>query len=398
MLNIELILLIIPALIIISIVLTKFTDNAGIPTLVLFLSIGMVAGSDGLGQIYFDNAELAQSIGIIALIYILFSGGLDTNWNVVKPAFKNATLLATVGVLITAISIGLFVYFVLGFTLWEGMLIGAIISSTDASAVFSIIRSREVKLKGDLQPILELESGSNDPMAVFLTIAVTGIMAGKGLDPLSLVLLFVMQMGVGALTGLFIGKGTLFLLNKFRLSYEGFYPVLLLCTAAMVYGAADLLGGSGFLAVYVAGVVLGSGEFIYKDSVMRFFDGFAWLGQICMFITLGLFVFPYEIPPIMGIGLAISAFIIFVARPVSVFISLAFSKYNLKEKTFISWVGLKGAVPIILATYPLVENLPDANEIFNIIFFIVVTSVLIQGWSLPAVARMLGLTKEDDAN
>ena len=207
-----------------------------------------------------------------------------------------------------------------------------------------------------------------------------------------------MQMGVGALTGLFIGKGTLFLLNKFRLSYEGFYPVLLLCTAAMVYGAADLLGGSGFLAVYVAGVVLGSGEFIYKDSVMRFFDGFAWLGQICMFITLGLFVFPYEIPPIMGIGLAISAFIIFVARPVSVFISLAFSKYNLKEKTFISWVGLKGAVPIILATYPLVENLPDANEIFNIIFFIVVTSVLIQGWSLPAVARMLGLTKEDDAN
>ncbi|MCB0721356.1 MAG: potassium/proton antiporter [Ignavibacteriae bacterium] len=398
MLNIELILLVIPALIIISIVLTKFTDNAGIPTLVLFLSIGMVAGSDGLGQIYFDNAELAQSIGIIALIYILFSGGLDTNWNVVKPAFKNATLLATVGVLITAISIGLFVYFVLGFTLWEGMLIGAIISSTDASAVFSIIRSREVKLKGDLQPILELESGSNDPMAVFLTIAVTGIIAGKGLDPLSLVLLFVMQMGVGALTGLFIGKGTLFLLNKFRLSYEGFYPVLLLCTAAMVYGAADLLGGSGFLAVYVAGVVLGSGEFIYKDSVMRFFDGFAWLGQICMFITLGLFVFPYEIPPIMGIGLAISAFIIFVARPVSVFISLAFSKYNLKEKTFISWVGLKGAVPIILATYPLVENLPDANEIFNIIFFIVVTSVLIQGWSLPAVARMLGLTKEDDAN
>ena len=398
MLNIELILLVIPALIIISIVLTKFTDNAGIPTLVLFLSIGMVAGSDGLGQIYFDNAELAQSIGIIALIYILFSGGLDTNWNVVKPAFKNATLLATVGVLITAISIGLFVYFVLGFTLWEGMLIGAIISSTDASAVFSIIRSREVKLKGDLQPILELESGSNDPMAVFLTIAVTGIMAGKGLDPLSLILLFVMQMGVGALTGLFIGKGTLFLLNKFRLSYEGFYPVLLLCTAAMVYGAADLLGGSGFLAVYVAGVVLGSGEFIYKDSVMRFFDGFAWLGQICMFITLGLFVFPYEIPPIMGIGLAISAFIIFVARPVSVFISLAFSKYNLKEKTFISWVGLKGAVPIILATYPLVENLPDANEIFNIIFFIVVTSVLIQGWSLPAVARMLGLTKEDDAN
>ena len=179
MFDIELILLIIPALIIVSIILTKLTDNAGIPTLLLFLAVGMLAGSDGLGQIYFDNAELSQSIGIIALIYILFSGGLDTNWKQVKPAFKNATILATVGVLITAVSIGFFIHYVIGLTLMEGMLIGAIISSTDASAVFSIIRTRNVKLKGDLQPLLELESGSNDPMAVFLTIVVTGLMKGN---------------------------------------------------------------------------------------------------------------------------------------------------------------------------------------------------------------------------
>ncbi len=276
------------------------------------------------------------------------------------------------------------------------MLIGAIISCTDASAVFSIIRPRMVKLKGDLKPLLELESGSNDPMAVFLVVAVTGIMTGSDSDPLSLILLFIMQMGIGGLVGFFMGRGGNYFLQKFRLSYEGFYPVFILAFAAMVYGAADILGGSGFLAVYVAGVVLGSKDFIYKDAVMRFFDGFAWLGQICMFITLGLFVFPSEIPPVIGVGLVISAFIIFAARPLSVFISLAFSKYSFREKTFISWVGLKGAVPIILATYPLVENLPDANEIFNVIFFIVVSSVFVQGWSLPLAAKWLKLLKRED--
>lgn len=396
MLDIELILFIIPLLIIACIILTKFIDNAGIPTLILFIGIGMLSGTDGLGDIYFDNAELVQSVGLIALIYILFAGGLDTNWNIVKPAFKNATLLATLGVLITAFAIGYFTYFFLGFSLLEGMLIGAIISSTDASAVFSIIGSRDVKLKGDIKPLLELESGSNDPMAVFLTIAVTSLITGDESNPVNLMLLFFLQMGVGAIVGLGIGKAILYFLRRFTLSYEGFYPVFILASAALVYGLADLLQGSGFLAVYIAGVMLGTNEFKYKDSIKRFFEGFSWLGQICMFITLGLFVFPSEIFPIIGIGLALSAFIIFVARPLSVFISLAFSKYNFREKTFISWVGLKGAVPIILATYPLVEKLPDANEIFNIVFFIVVTSVLIQGWSLPAVARFLKLIRSDN--
>jgi potassium/hydrogen antiporter len=396
LLDIELILFIIPLLIIACIILTKFIDNAGIPTLILFIGIGMLSGTDGLGDIYFDNAELVQSVGLIALIYILFAGGLDTNWNIVKPAFKNATLLATLGVLITAFAIGYFTYFFLGFSLLEGMLIGAIISSTDASAVFSIIGSRDVKLKGDIKPLLELESGSNDPMAVFLTIAVTSLITGDESNPVNLMLLFFLQMGVGAIVGLGIGKAILYFLRRFTLSYEGFYPVFILASAALVYGLADLLQGSGFLAVYIAGVMLGTNEFKYKDSIKRFFEGFSWLGQICMFITLGLFVFPSEIFPIIGIGLALSAFIIFVARPLSVFISLAFSKYNFREKTFISWVGLKGAVPIILATYPLVEKLPDANEIFNIVFFIVVTSVLIQGWSLPAVARFLKLIRSDN--
>lgn len=396
MLDIEIILFVIPLLIIACIILTKFVDNVGIPTLILFIGIGMLAGSEGLGEIYFDNAELVQSIGLIALIYILFAGGLDTNWNIVKPAFKNATLLATLGVLITAFAIGAFMHYFLGFPLLEGMLLGAIISSTDASAVFSIIGSRNVKLKGDLKPLLELESGSNDPMAVFLTIAVTSLIIGSESNPMNLILLFFLQMSVGAAVGLVLGKAVISFFKKFTLSYEGFYPVFILAAAAMVYGLADILNGSGFLAVYVAGVVLGSSEFKFKDSIKRFFDGFSWLAQICMFITLGLFVFPNEIPPIFGIGLILSAFIIFVARPLSVFISLAFSKYDFREKTFISWVGLKGAVPIILATYPLVENLPDANEIFNIVFFLVVTSVLIQGWSLPLVAKLLKLTRGDN--
>lgn len=358
--------------------------------------IGMAAGSEGLGDVYFDNAELAQSIGILALIFILFAGGLETSWGTVKSAFKGASILATLGVFITAVSVGLFLHYVLGFQLMEGMLIGAIVSSTDASAVFSVLRSRDTKLKGDIKPLLELESGSNDPMAVFLTVAVTGMILTGDYNAPEMILMFVMQMGVGALVGFFFGKGIVYFFKKFELKYEGFYPVFFIASGAMVYGTADLLEGSGFLAVYIAGVVLGSSEFTHKDSVMNFFDGLGWLGQIGMFITLGLFVFPSEVVPVIGIGLALSAFIIFIARPVNVFISLAFSKYNLREKTFISWVGLKGAVPIILATYPLVDDIPDANEIFNIVFFVVITSALVQGWTLPLAAKLLKLTRGSD--
>jgi len=391
MLSIDSILLIGSVLILSSIVLAKLSENLGVPTLLLFLGIGMLAGSEGPGGIYFDDAGLAQSIGIFALVIILFAGGLDTKWSQVKPVVREATGLATLGVLVTAVALGLFVSAVLGYSLMTGLLLGAVVSSTDAAAVFSVLRSKSVSLRGRLKPLLELESGSNDPMAVFLTAGLIALQTEPGASVGSVILLFVVQMGVGALFGLLFGKVIVFVLNRMKLSYEGLYPVLSLAFAFLVYSATTTVGGSGFLAVYLAGMTMGNSEFIQKKGTLRFFDGFAWLSQIAMFLTLGLLVFPSHIVPVIGSGLLISAFLMFVARPLSIALTLAPARLNFREKIFVSWVGLRGAVPIVLATFVLTARLPDAELIFNIVFFIVLTSALLQGWSMPAVARLLRL-------
>lgn len=391
MIPIEYILLVGSFLILASIAFAKLSDNFGVPTLLLFLTLGMLAGSEGPGGIYFDDARLAQSVGIIALVFILFAGGLDTRWDEVKPVFWHATGLATLGVLVTACAMGLFIAELLHIPLLIGLLLGAVVSSTDAAAVFSVLRSKNVSLRGHLKPLLEFESGSNDPMAVFLTIGIIQLLtipeAGLG----SVALLFVVQMVLGIASGLALGKAMVFLLNRLRLSFEGIYPVFTLASAAFIYGATATVGGSGFLAVYVAGLVAGNSDFIQKKSLVRFFDGLAWLSQITMFVTLGLLVFPSHIVPVIGVGLLISGFLMFVARPLSVFLCLSFTGLRWKEKTMISWVGLRGAVPIILATFPLLAKLPDAGLIFNVVFFIVLTSALLQGWSIPVVARLLRL-------
>jgi potassium/hydrogen antiporter len=387
--SLESILLIASVLILASIIIARLSDNLGLPSLLLFLGIGMLAGSEGPGGIYFDEAGLAQSIGIMALVVILFDGGLETKWPDARPVFLRAVSLATLGVLVTALAVGLFVSMVLGFPLLTGLLLGAVISSTDAAAVFSVLGSRNVSLRGRLKPLLELESGSNDPMAVFLTIGIIQLMTSAQATPASIALLFLVQMGIGAASGLAFGKAMVFLLNWLKLPYEGIYPVFFLALVSLAYGLTASVGGSGFLAVYVAGIVAGNSDFVQKKSQLRFFDGLAWLGQITMFVTLGLLVFPSHIFPVIGIGLLISAFLMFVARPLSVFLSLAFSRMPWTEKTFLSWVGLRGAVPIILATFPLLARLPDAGLIFNVVFFIVLTSALLQGWSLPVVARLL---------
>lgn len=389
--SIEYVLLIGSVLILVSIALAKVSDNLGVPTLLLFLGIGMLAGSEGAGGIYFDDARLAQSVGIVALVFILFAGGLDTKWSEVKPVFWQATSLATVGVFVTALTVGLFVSAVLNTSLLNGLLLGAVISSTDAAAVFSVLRSKNVSLRGKLKPLLELESGSNDPTAVFLTIGLIQLLTIPQTTFGSIVLLFVVQMTVGAVLGLGFGRALVFLINQLKLSYEGIYSVFVLAFAALIYGATASIGGSGFLAVYVAGLVAGNDDFVQKRSLLRFVDGLAWLSQIAMFLTLGLLVFPSHIVPVIGIGLLTSVFLMFVARPLSVFLSLAFAKLSWKEKTFVSWVGLRGAVPIILATFPLLAGLPDAELIFNIVFFIVLTSALLQGWSIPIIARLLRL-------
>ncbi|HZW38378.1 MAG TPA: potassium/proton antiporter [Ignavibacteriaceae bacterium] len=390
MITIEYYLLIGSILILLSVALAKFTDNLGVPTLLLFLGLGMIVGTDGIGWIDFDNAFVAQSIGTGALIFILFSGGLGTKWNETKPILKYALSLSTIGVLITAIITGFAVYYIFNIPLLFALLLGSIISSTDAAAVFSVLNSKNISLKGKLKPLLEVESGSNDPMAIFLTIGLIELYLNPGKSYLSLIWLFIMQMGLGTIMGLSLGKLMIILINYIKVPYQGVYSVFAIAFIAFIFSSTALLGGSGFLAVYLAGIVIGNHKYVQKKTMGRFFDGMAWLSQIGMFLTLGLLVFPSTLIYISLSGFSIALILMFVARPISVFISLAFIKgLDLREKIFVSWVGLRGAVPVILATYPLVAGLPDSSLFFNLVFFIVLTSALLQGWTLAPVSKLL---------
>lgn len=391
MLPIEQIIIGVSVLLLIAVLASKASSRLGVPSLLLFLLVGMLAGSEGPGGIPFDDARLAQTLGVIALVFILFAGGLDTDWASVSGVLWKALSLSTVGVLITAVLVGWFASLVLGVPWLEGLLLGSIVSSTDAAAVFAILRSRGAALKGRTRPLLELESGSNDPMAVFLTLALIRLLTQPGETVSDLVLMFLLQMVLGFGMGYAMGKAAILLLNRLKLETEGLYPVLTLAWALLTYGFSSYIGGNGFLAVYLAGIVMGNGDFIHKRSLIRFHDGLAWLMQIAMFLTLGLLVFPSRVVPVISVGLLISFFLMFVARPLSVFLSLAFAKMGLRHRLMISWVGLRGAVPIILATFPLVAGIPDADLYFNVVFFIVLTSVLLQGTSLPLVANWLGL-------
>ena len=378
-------------LLLLSILIARSLDNIGVPTLLLFIGIGMLAGSEGIGGIYFDDPSLAQSIGIISLVFILFSGGLDTNWKETKVAVKPAFTLATIGVVVTAVIIALFVMLIFKTTFLWGLLIGSIISSTDAAAVFSILRVGNVNLKKDLKPTLELESGSNDPMAVFLTVGTIELLLNADKSFVDLIIYFGLQFFVGALIGLIFGKFMVYLINKLKFSYEGIYPVFALALCFLIYSIPTLISGSGFLAIYIAGIIVGNSKIVHQKALIRFFDGLAVLSQIAMFLTLGLLVFPSRLMDVLWTGLLVSGILIFVARPISVFITLIPFKYNLKEKSFISWVGLRGAVPIILATFPLLMGVENSNLIFNLVFFVVLTSSLVQGWSLKLVSKKLDL-------
>ncbi len=390
--SVESVLLIGSILILVSLLISKFFDNVGVPTLLLFIAVGMLAGSEGPGHIVFQNAEVARAVGIVSLIIILFSGGIGTQWRVVKPVLWQGLSLATFGVVASMTVVGIFAVHFLAMSWINALLLGAIISSTDAAAVFSQLRSRQVTLKGGLNPLLELESGSNDPMAVFLTVSLILLIQHPDTSPWKLLLLFLQQMGLGALIGYGLGKAMVFLFNRLRFTHEGFYLVFSLAFACFAYAASDVVHGSGFLAVYLVGIIIGNGHVVHKKSMLRFFDGLAWLSQIGMFLTLGLFVFPSHLWEVLSSSLLASAALIFVARPLSVYLSLAFSSLGWREKSLISWVGLRGAVPVILATFPLLAKLPEAEKLFNMIFFIVLTSTLLQGWSLPYVAKILRVT------
>ena len=386
-------------LLFISVLAGKFSNRFGTPTLLLFLLLGMLFGSDGLG-VEFYSPDWAQFVGMMALSIILFSGGMDTKRDEIKPIVAQGIVLASVGVLLTALVTGAFIFFVsqwctINLTFTESLLLAAIMSSTDSASVFSILRSKKMALKENLRPLLELESGSNDPMAYVLTILLISVLQAGDVGWGQSLLLFFVQMGVGALSGYLLGKLAVFIINRIDIGNKSLYSVLLLAFVLFIFAFTDFINGNGFLAVYIAGLIVGNNKLIYKKSLASFFDGLTWLFQIIMFLTLGLLVNPHELLGVTLIGLIVGIFMIVFARPISVLLCLApFRQLSTRARLYVSWVGLRGAVPIIFATYPIVAQLEHARIIFNIVFFITILSLVIQGTTVSWVASLLGLSTE----
>ena len=385
-------------LLLISIFAGKTGYRFGVPTLVLFLTVGMIFGVDGVG-LNFSSPRAAQFVGVIALNIILFSGGMDTKFLDIKPVIIQGIILSTMGVLLTAVITGLFIYLLtqhvltaISFSLLEALLLASVMSSTDSASVFAILGARGLVLKQRLRPLLELESGSNDPMAYLLTITfIQWILMGEG-ALWAVAGTFVLQLTIGAALGYALGWLAVKLINKINIDNESLYPVLMLTILFIVFSVTDLARGNGYLAVYISGLVVGNSKFIHKKTSKKFMDGMTWLFQIVMFLTLGLFVNPAELLHIFGIGLAIGLFMIFISRPIAVWMCLApFRKMTIKAKNCVAWVGLRGAAPILFATYPLTSGIEYGGEIFNIVFFVTLVSLIIQGTTVPVVARMLGL-------
>ena len=378
-------------LLLVSLFGSKLSGRLGIPVLLLFLIIGMLAGSDGLGGIYFDNPHIAKTISVAALIFILFSGAVDTNWQDVKQVTWSSISLSTIAVIITAVVMGIAAYYILHFSWLESLLLGTIVSSTDVAAVFTILRSKSIQINQRIKAVIEVESASNDPMAILLTLALIQVMTSPNHSILSLLGLFFLQIIIGSLAGWGMGKAIPKIINYIRLEFTGLYPVLMIALILLLYSLTTVLQGNGFLAVYIAGLLVGQEEFLHKKELLQFYDGLTWLMQIIMFITLGLLVFPSQLVSVLWIDLAIAMILIFIARPIAVFLSLSLSQFKVKEKIMISWIGLRGAVPIILAIFPLTVGIEKGNSIFNLVFFIVLTSILLQGTAIPIVAKWLNL-------
>lgn len=375
-------------LLLLAVVSSKAATRLGVPALVLFLGVGVLAAAGGVS---FTDAQVARDVGVVALALILFSGGLDTTWRDVRSVVLPASLMSTVGVVVSAVVVGVAAAWVLDLPLGTGLLLGAVVSSTDAAAVFSILRSRALGLQPRVRQLLEVESGSNDPMAAFLTIALIEVVTG-GINAVAMVPLFVAQMTLGAAVGWLIARVGVEAINRLRLEFEGLYPVVTVALAGLIYGAAALIGGSGFLAVYVAGLVLGNSHVVHKRSLARFHDALAWLAQITMFVVLGLLVDPSGVASLAVPALAVAAVLMFVARPLGAALCLLPTRFGVAATTMVGWVGLRGAVPIVLATFALEAGVEGAQTIFDVVFFVVLVSVLVQGTTIPVVARWLGVT------
>jgi len=399
--RIEYILFALSILFFLSILAGKASSKFGVPALLLFLTVGMVSGVDGLG-IAFEDIHIAQTIGSVSWCIILFSGGLDTKIPEIKPVLLQGIVLATLGVFITSVLTGFFVWWILGKTMpsagigiLTALLLASTMSSTDSASVFSILRSRGLHLKNNLRPMLELESGSNDPMAFILVITFIDIIK-MGTTPNLWIVggNLLLQLFIGALVGFSVGKFAVYVINKIKIGNDSLYPILVFTFCIFIFSISYFVRGNGYLAVYIGGLVIGNSKFVHKRSAMNFFDGLAWLSQLLMFLTLGLLVNPHELVPIIVPGLIISLVMILIIRPLSVYISLLpFRKMTFRDKTYVSWVGLRGAVPIIFAILPLVEQIPQARLIFNIVFFCTLISLLLQGTTIATMAKWLNLAQ-----
>jgi cell volume regulation protein A len=378
-------------LVLAAIAASKLSTRAGLPVLVLFVAVGMLAGSEGPGGLAFENYALAHGVGTLALVLILFDGGLRTSTAAFRQVAVPATLLATVGVAVTSAVTGLAAAWILGLGSLEGLLLGSIVGSTDAAAVFAVLRSKGVRLQPKLSSVLEVESGANDPMAVFLTVCLAEILVGQRETGPGLAGFFLQQMLLGAAVGGAFGWVATRLVNRIRLGAAGLYPVLTSAIALLAYGTAALVGGSGFLAVYLAGIVLGNRRLVFRNGILLFHDGMAWLSQIVMFVLLGLLAFPSRVFGVAAEGLLVAGVLMLVARPVAVALCLLPLRFDWREGAFVSWVGLRGAVPVVLATIPLLLGVPEGTRLFDVVFFVVLVSASLQGWTVPHAARLLGL-------
>ncbi len=393
------ILLIGSILLFVSIAVSKTSARFGVPTLLLFLIVGMLFGSDGLG-IQFNDMKDAQFVGMIALCIILFSGGMDTKFHDIKPVLAPGLVLSTVGVLLTAVFTGIFIWWLSGmqwsniyFTFLPSLLLASTMSSTDSASVFAILRSQKMNLKHNLRPMLELESGSNDPMAYMLTIVLIQLITAKSNGAGAIVISFLQQFIFGGLIGYGTGKLAVYIINKLNLDNKSLYPIFMLAVVFFTFSVCDLFKGNGYLAVYISGMMIGNSKIANRKEISTFFDGLTWLFQIIMFILLGLLVNPREMLDVACVAMLIAGFMILIGRPLSVALCLLpFRKITARSKLYISWVGLRGAVPIIFATYPVVANVEGADQIFNIVFFITLLSLILQGTTLPFFARKLGLS------
>ncbi|WP_346938536.1 potassium/proton antiporter [uncultured Clostridium sp.] len=371
---------------------SKVLYKFGVPMLLIFIILGMLFGSDGVVGIYFDNYELTRELCSFGLVFIMFYGGFGTNWKEAKPVARESILMSTFGVIITSGLTGLFCYFVLKTSLLEGMLIGSIVGSTDAASVFSILRSQKLNLKGEIASILEVESGSNDPIAYMLTLIVLTLMNNGGIS--SIVPKVIAQIIFGILIGVILSKITIYIMRNANFEVDGFYTIFITAIAILSYALSEWVGGNGYLSVYIAGIIIGNSKIPHKRSLVHFFDGVSWIMQIMLFFVLGLLAFPSELPSVIGSSILISIFMIIIARPIATFSVLSWFKIPFKQQLFVSWVGLRGAASIVFAIYAITSGIPLENDIFHIIFFIALLSVAIQGTLIPKVARKLDLVDD----